>query len=98
MVPEPPAEDAPQTAPRKASARAPQKPSAGAVQKARRKGGRKATDEDIREGIRELFADRGKVSKYLVMKELPVGDKTAGRLLAEVQAERTLRPLHAVAE
>jgi hypothetical protein len=97
-APELPAGDAPQTAPRKASATAPQKPPAGAVQKARRKGGRKATDEDIREGIRELFADRGKVSKYLVMKELPVGDKTAGRLLAEVQAERAPRPLHAVAE
>lgn len=81
-------QDAPQDASQKASADAPQKPAAGAVQRARRKGGRKVTDDDIRDGIRELYADGKPVTKYRVMKELPVGDERAGRLLTEVQAER----------
>ena len=86
----PPAEAAQQVpAPpsRKAPAGTGQKPSAGAGQRAKRKG-RKATDEDIREAIRELFADGRPVTKYRVMDQLPVGDERAGRLLAEVQAER----------
>ena len=77
-----------QDALQKAPADAPQKPSGSAVQKARRKGGRKVTDEEIRDAIRELFADGRPVTKYRVVKELPLGEPRAERLLAEVQAER----------
>jgi hypothetical protein len=83
-----PIQDAPQDSPRTASADTSPKPLAGAVQRARRKGGRKVTDDEVREAIRELYADGKPVTKYRVMKELPVGDDRAGRLLAEVQDER----------
>jgi hypothetical protein len=69
------------------------KPSVSAVQRVRRLGGRKATDEDIRSAIREMYADGGKVTKYRVVKELKgphggIAEPRAGRLLDEVQAER----------
>ena len=82
-----PARQAPAPPSRKAPAGTGQKPSAGAVQRAKRKG-RKATDDDIREAIRELYSDGKPVTKYRVMDQLPVGDERAGRLLSEVQAER----------
>lgn len=90
-----PAAEAPAAAPRSASA----KPPGSALQRVRRMGGRKASDEDVREAIRELFADGKPVTKYRVVKELRgpkggIGDDKAGRLLAEVQAERP--PLAAV--
>jgi hypothetical protein len=82
-APQPPAQKAPRTPSRAPSQKAP----ASAVQRARRKGGRKATDEEIRDAIRELAADVPELKKYRVMKELPVGDERAERLLAEVLAE-----------
>lgn len=82
-APQPPAQKAPRT-----SSRAPsQKVPVSAVQRVRRKGGRKASDEEIREAIRELAAGVPGLKKYRVMKELPVGDERAERLLAEVLAE-----------
>ena len=100
------AQDAPQppvqSAPRKAPAAPSQKAPVSAVQRARRKGGRKATDDEIRDAIRELAADGPGLKKYRVMKELPVGDERAERLLAEVLAEGSVselpRRLHVAAE
>jgi hypothetical protein len=83
-----PAEDAPRDTPQKAPADAPQKPPGSALRRVRRLGGRKATDDDLREAIRELFTDGDAVTKYRVVKELPIGEKRADRLLAEVQTER----------
>jgi Protein of unknown function (DUF2637) len=82
-----PAQDAPQPPVRSAPRTPSQKAPVSAVQRARRKGGRKATDEEIRVAIRELAADVPELKKYRVMKELPVGDERAERLLAEVLAE-----------
>ena len=104
-IPEVPAATPPQALPA-----APQEPPAdthpapreSALRKVRRIGGRKATDDDIREAIRELFADGNTVTVYRVVKELKgpkggIADKRAGRLLAEVQAEHPhLLPVPAV--
>jgi Protein of unknown function (DUF2637) len=87
-APPEPVQDALRDASQKTPADTPQKPSGSAVQRVRRKGGRKATDEEIREAIRELFTDGDSVTKYRVMKALPVGEPRAERLLAEVQSER----------
>jgi hypothetical protein len=88
-APQPPAQSAPRTPSRAPSQKAP----VSAVQRARRKGGRKATDDDIRDAIRELAAEVPELKKYRVMKELPVGDERAERLLAEVLAEGSVSEL-----
>jgi hypothetical protein len=69
------------------------KSAATAIQKVRRAGGRKASDEDILEAIREMFADGSAVTKYRVVKELKgphggIAEPRAGRLLDVVRAER----------
>ncbi len=71
------------------------------IQKVHKLGVRKASDEDIREAIREMSGTGAPVTKYRVVKELKgpkggISDERAGRLLAEVQAERP--PLHLAAK
>jgi hypothetical protein len=61
--------------------------SATALQRARRLG-RQATDDDLLEAIRELASSGVAITKYRVTKELPVGEKTAGRLIEAWSAER----------
>lgn len=68
-----------------------------AVHKVRRLGGRKATDDEILDAIREMFADGSAVTKYRVVKELKgphggIAEPRAGRLLDQVRSERA--PLH----
>ena len=64
-----------------------QRPSESAVKRARRLG-RKAPDDLLIEAIRELAQSGSPVTRYRVVKELPVGEPKADRLLAAWQAER----------
>lgn len=64
------------------------KGSAGAVKRVQRKGAGKSSDDDIRNAIREMYEGAEPVTKYRVMKTLSMGNDRAGRLLAEVAAER----------
>jgi hypothetical protein len=67
----------------------------------RRKGAVNASDEEVRAAIREMLAGGRPVTSYRIGKELKggkggIGDGRAGKLLAEVHAERP--SLHAVSE
>ena len=95
--------EVPASVPPKAITGASPKPSVTAVQRVRRLGGRKATDEDILEAIRELFAAGSAVTKYRVVKELKgphggIAEPRAGKLLAQVQAEHPRPSLHLAAK
>jgi hypothetical protein len=82
VIAEGPAEATPEPA-----QRAPRKPAASAVQRVRRLG-RKATDEDLLEAIRELASSGVAITKYRVATDLPVGEARAGRLVDAWKAER----------
>jgi len=58
-----------------------QKPPVSAVKRVRKLGGRKATDEDMLDAMRELAEDGSPVTKTRVVRELPVGEQRAGRLM-----------------
>jgi hypothetical protein len=59
----------------------PQKAAVSAVKRVTRLG-RKATDEDLLEAMRELAADSTPVTKTRIVRELPVGEPRAERLMA----------------
>lgn len=61
---------------------------ASAIRKVKRQGAGKSSDDDIRNAIREMYEGAEPVTKYRVMKTLSMGNDRAGRLLAEVAAER----------
>lgn len=74
-----------------------QRASASALQRAR-KAGRSATDELLLEAIAELAAGGTAVTKYRVVKELPVGEARADRLLGLHEAQRRPHLVHTAAE
>jgi Protein of unknown function (DUF2637) len=86
VTPEVPASDPPEAPPEGAPATRQRSPEA-AVKRARRLG-RKATDSDLLEAIAAMAADGIVVTRYRVVKDLPVGEVRADRLIAQWEAER----------
>ena len=58
-----------------------QRPPVSAVKRVRKLGGRKATDEDMLDAMRELAEDGSPVTQTRVVRELPVGEGRARRLM-----------------
>jgi hypothetical protein len=71
--------------PRKTSAKT---PTVSAVKRVNRLGGRRATDDDLLDAMREMAAEGRTPTKTRVKDELPVGDERAGRLVAAYQREQ----------